>query len=206
MSIRARKREQTLSLSATLKTTNFPYFSIKIQTMKNFISLKHLSSLVLLLLIMLECTNAPKLEKANTPEIVTFKNTDTLVAAKFINDYVELQNKRVSRLETMEWINANDLLTDEFKDTYLKMQDDALQADPELGLDFDPIMNAQDYPEEGFVISTFSSKTGEAVLIGKEWNTFNVTLKLKMVGDKCLINEAGVIHPKPSKIKKIETH
>ncbi len=158
-----------------------------------------------ILLILFAC-GSPKLEKSKTTETPAFKNEDTLVATQFLNSYVELQNKRVSRLETMEWINANELLTEEFKDTYLKMQDDALKTDPELGLDFDPIVNAQDYPEEGFMISTFSSKTGEAVLIGKEWNTFNVTLKLKMVGDKCLINEAGVIHPKPSKTKKIETH
>lgn len=160
---------------------------------------------IFLLLVAFACT-PPKFEKTKAVESSVFKNTDTIVVTQFLNDYVALQNKRVSRDETMEWIKKNELLTSEFKDYYLKLQEDALKADPELGLDFDPILNAQDYPEEGFVISTFSSKTGEAVLIGKEWNTFNVTMQLQMKDGKCLINESGVIHPKPSKVKKITTH
>lgn len=54
---------------------------------------------------------------------------------------------------------------------------EAERKNPELGLDFDPIINAQDVPDDGFEIVSFDEKTNIVTLKAKE--TIDFTLKLK---------------------------
>lgn len=116
------------------------------------------------------------------------------VALEFINGYVENANRMGKALETREWVKQNPLVTKSFVKAVTKLIDDAEKADPELGLDFDPIFDAQDYPEEGFQVMQADEKTGYVTVSGKEWTDFKLKLKLIREGQHWLVDGAGVIN------------
>lgn len=72
------------------------------------------------------------------------------IALEFINDYVSFCNDRNSELNLTEWISEQTNVSENFKIRLKKIISEAGKQDPELGLGFDPIFNAQDYPENGF--------------------------------------------------------
>lgn len=59
----------------------------------------------------------------------------------------------------IEWVNSNNLTTNRFKNEVKTIIEDAYSEEPELGLGFDPIFDGQDYPDEGFELESFDSKT-----------------------------------------------
>ena len=93
------------------------------------------------------------IEKLNKVNIKKESKIDTQVALKFINDYCEFCNQQLKKnksiLSTDVWIAKNNLLSISFKKSYKGLVDAAKKEDPELGLDFDPIFDAQDFPERG---------------------------------------------------------
>ena len=115
---------------------------------------------------------------------------DPQVAEDVLNQYVWACN---DSKEPEEWVENQTLLTDDFKRDYKKMMEEAWKNDPELGLGFDPIFNAQDYSEKGYELSSFDSKTGLVVLQGVDYPDYKVKLLVKLVGNKCLVDGAGVI-------------
>jgi len=117
---------------------------------------------------------------------------DTAIALRFINDYTSFCNDSIQS-NTKTWIESNELTTPEFRMSYNQILDEAIKADPELGLDFDPIFNAQDYPEKGFEIQE-SDDAGYVTVKGKDWSDFTVVIKLKLINDKWMIDGAGVIN------------
>ena len=116
---------------------------------------------------------------------------DPQVALDVMNDYVSACNELK---DPGKWVEKQKLLTDDFKRDYKKLIKEAYEADPEMGLGFDPIFNAQDYSTRGYELSSFDSKTGLVVLQGNgALKNFKGKLRVKMVGDKCLVDGAGVI-------------
>jgi hypothetical protein len=71
-------------------------------------------------------------------------------ALHFINDYVENCNKRKEAIDIVNWVNKNPQATERFKLTLTELMNKAYEEDPELGLGFDPLFIAQDYPDHGF--------------------------------------------------------
>lgn len=118
------------------------------------------------------------------------KEMDPQIALDVMNDYVENCN---ARKDSDKWVENQKLLTDDFKKDYRKMMEDAWKDDPEMGLGFDPIFNAQDYPEKGFEIKSVDSKTGLVTLQGIDWPDFNVVTRLTKVNGMWLLDGAGVI-------------
>lgn len=91
-------------------------------------------------------------------------------------------------------MNANTLVTIGFKTEFKKIIDDALKQDPELGLDADPIFDAQDYPDKGFELDTFDEKTNYITLKGKDWSEFKLTLKMLEQNGNWLVDGCGIIN------------
>lgn len=115
------------------------------------------------------------------------------IALSFINDYVKHCDNKESESKITEWIEGNKLVTKEFKKTYKDLIDEARKEEPELGLGFDPIFDAQDYPEEGFEFLT--SDNGEYVTVrGKDWPTFTTVIRVRLVGNKWMVDGAGIIN------------
>ncbi len=80
-------------------------------------------------------------------------------ALTFINSYVDNCNKMKESIGVLEWINSNKLTTNSFKTELKRIMDEAYKLEPEIGLDADPIFDAQDYPDKGFELDSFNSKT-----------------------------------------------
>jgi len=120
------------------------------------------------------------------------KSFNANVALKFMDSYVKFCNNR--QTDEGNWVKNNKLLTDRFKSTYKKIMDDANKADPELGLDFDPIFDAQDYPDKGFKIIKYDSASGFVILCGKDWKEFTVTVKVVFQNNKWLVDGVGIIN------------
>lgn len=155
-----------------------------------------------LILLFIACSN-PKPEKIKNINSIEFRDYDSIVAIKFMNGYVEACNKRKDEIQ---WVKQNKYITPEFKSSYTKIINDGWKADPEMGLGFDPIFDAQDYPEEGFYVESIDKKTGKVVLKGKVWKDFFSVVQLKRKGRTSRVNGVGIIHPKPVEAVKISTH
>lgn len=149
--------------------------------MNNFISLFSL-------LFILSCSN----EKGSKPD--KDKEMDIDVAIHFLNDYTEYCNKRFPLGINKKWIESNDALTDDFKSTYKQVLDSAFKVEPELGLGFNPIFSAQDYPEKGFELLDFNNSTQTIIVQGIGYNEFQLRLKMKQYKNKWFVDGCGVIN------------
>ena len=76
-----------------------------------------------------------------------------------------------------------------FKKAYAALMADANKK--EGGLDYDPIVNGQDFPDSGYAVTSMTLKdtTGSAVVSSKDKNFKNsIPIKLVKIGGKWLIN------------------
>lgn len=96
--------------------------------------------------------------------------------------------------DIVKWVSTNDLVTDRFKKELKTMVDEAFKTDPEMGLGFDPIVDGQDFPDEGFELESFDNKTNYLVVKGKKWPDFKVTIKMVLEGNKWLVDGCGVVN------------
>ena len=74
--------------------------------------------------------------------------------------------------------------------------DDAMKLDPEYGLGFDPIFNAQDYSESGYKIVKFDTETGIVLVQSKGNDGGEITLKLVSQNGKVLVDGCGAVNMK----------
>lgn len=147
--------------------------------------------------------NAQNEESAPAVHSESVTESQKTTALKFINGYVENANLMGKAIETREWANQNPLASEHFKRTLNQLIGDAEKADPELGLDFDPILDAQDYPDEGFKVEEADEETGYVTVAGKKWTDFKVKMKLVRAGQQWLVDGCGVINiPEEEQIKR----
>ncbi|TGN22985.1 hypothetical protein [Empedobacter tilapiae] len=116
------------------------------------------------------------------------------VALDFMNNYVDYIMDTIGKVNEDEYINKNELLTQSFKDRYKFVQDSAYKVEPEVGLDFDPIVDGQDFPDKGFKIKSIDKATGLVTLKGIDWQDFEVVLKVVNENNKSLVNGSGIIN------------
>lgn len=172
--------------------------SIRSTFHNSFFGLILLSSL----LIFNACTeksqpqNSENQTENQTEEIIDEVPTEsaTEVGLNFINGYVDNANKMYEAKETTEWVEANNLVTENFKTTLAKMLQEANEKDPEYGLGVDPIFNAQDYPDKGFVLLSYDSISNFLEVQGKNSPAFNVTIKMVKENNKWLVDGCGIIN------------
>nr|WP_283771786.1 SH3 domain-containing protein [Cellulophaga sp. 20_2_10] len=107
------------------------------------------------------------------------------------NGYLEFKKKYTSYKVAKQFFNAHVrssileqryLTTKNFKEIYAKTLEQDYYYEPEtghhIGVDADLILDAQDYPDDGFKISSFDSKSGYVILEGIGWESFKVSVKV----------------------------
>jgi hypothetical protein len=115
-------------------------------------------------------------------------------ALTFINSYVDNCNKMKESIEVVEWANSNKLTTQSFKAELKRLIDEAYKLEPEIGLDADPIFDAQDYPDKGFELDSLDDKTNYIVVKGKNWPDFKLTIKMLNDNNNWLVDGCGIIN------------
>lgn len=103
-------------------------------------------------------------------------------------------NKLKEAIGVVKWVESNHLVSDGFKLELVKLMQDAQTTDPELGLDFDPIFNAQDYPEQGFVVDDFDSLSTVLSVKGKDQPAFKVTMRLVPKAKSWVVDGCGAVN------------
>jgi hypothetical protein len=128
---------------------------------------------------------------------------DAGVALAFINGYTRVCAVPGTATADSIWVENSPQVTDGFKQRYRFILDSARKADPELGLDFDPIFDAQDFPDKGFSLASMDSTSGYLRVAGNDWKTFELVLKLAYVNNKWLVDGAGIINiPKEMRARR----
>jgi len=121
-------------------------------------------------------------------------NAPVDIALTFINSYVDNCNKMKKSIGIIEWVNSNNLTTNRFKTEVRTMIEEAFKIEPEIGLDADPIFDAQDYPDKGFELEYFDSTTNFIVVKGKNWADFKLTIKMILENNKWLVDGCGIVN------------
>ncbi len=145
-----------------------------------------------------ETTNSNKDELKSDSALIKPKNSkkgdatlDTDNAIKFINGYIENLNKRTKKID---WVNSSPLTTESFKNELKRILDNAYKEEPEVGLDFDPILDAQDNPDRGFELESLDQKTNYLTVRGIDWPEFKVTMRIKQESGTWLVDGCGIVN------------
>ena len=111
-------------------------------------------------------------------------------ALDFLNSYVE--NKQ--QLEILEFVKASPLASKSLKAELEKMLIKAWEDDPQIGLGFDPLFDAQDFPDKGVELHSFDPGTGYVIVKGIEWPEFRVAMKVVDENGHILVDGCGVVN------------
>lgn len=152
---------------------------------------------ILTIILITSCEQTIDKKKIEHTSTILDNPKDSLsidVALKFINSYVDNCNKMKESIGVVEWVNFNSLTTSSFKTELKRIIDEAYKIEPEIGLDADPIFDAQDYPDKGFELNKFDSKTNYIVVNGKNWVEFKLTIKTVLENNIWLIDGCGIIN------------
>ena len=115
-------------------------------------------------------------------------------ALTFINSYVDNCNKMKESIGVVEWANSNQLTTQSFKTELKRIMDEAYKLEPEMGLDADPIFDAQYYPDKGFELYSLDGNTNYIVVKGKDLPDFKLTIKMVRDNNIWLVDGCGIIN------------
>jgi hypothetical protein len=127
------------------------------------------------------------------PNKIRIDREKAISALSFINGYIENSNKLNQGVDMLEWVSSNNLTTKKFRIELKKIIDDANKADPELGIDFDPIVDGQDHPDKGFEIEQLD-KTDFIIVRGIDWPDFKLTMKMVEENGNWLVDGCGVVN------------
>ncbi|MCX7549642.1 DUF3828 domain-containing protein [Xanthomarina sp. F2636L] len=145
---------------------------------------------IILLLTLFSCKQSVSKEK----EVAIEQNQAELIALEFINNYVEFCNDRNTELGLTDWISKQPNISENFKNELKKISTEAEKNNPELGLGFDPIFDAQDYPDNGFELEKAEFKSEYITVKGKDWNDFKLKIKMERKNEQWLVNGVGIIN------------
>lgn len=122
------------------------------------------------------------------------RNRDAAIstAVNFVNDYVTYNDSAGVRASPKDWLAAQPNVTEMFKQK-LKEVVDAAQVQ-ESGLDADPILNAQDFPERGFEFDSSDSTAKFIVVRAIGQPEFKVTVKVIGQQGKFWVDGCGVVN------------
>ena len=124
------------------------------------------------------------------------------VAIDFMNNYVDYIMDTIGKISVDDYVKKDELLTQNYKYRYKFVQDSAYKVEPEIGLDFDPIVDGQDFPDKGFKIKSIDKATGLVTLQGIDWQDFEVVVKVVNENNKTLVNGSGIINIPTNKQSK----
>lgn len=167
---------------------------IMIMKMKVILKIIPLFSLILLISCG-QCGNTNKPSDTGTSQISEMKTGARVKnALSFINGYVENANKMKQSMDIVDWVNSNNLSTKGFKKELKRLIDEAYKQNPDLGLDADPVFDAQDYPDKGFDIESFDEKTNYLTVRGIDRPGFKLMIKIVNENGNWLVDGCGMIN------------
>ena len=110
---------------------------------------------------------------------------------RFFEQYVALFDRGDS---TAQWIDESPVLTPAFKQAYTKMFADAEAA--EMGLDQDPVLNAQDVPTRPYTTRTaiITGDRATAEVTNAEWSDALIRVSLVAVNGEWMIDGINEIN------------
>ncbi len=142
-------------------------------------------------------------KRSNTSQVSSVKKISKIDnALAFINEYTKNANKMKHAVGIADWVNANHLSTAKFKKELKRIIDEAYKNDPEAGIDADPIFDAQDYPDKGFVTESFDTESNYLIVRGIDMPDFRITMKVKNENGVWLVDGCGRVNiPNNKRIK-----
>ena len=116
--------------------------------------------------------------------------------ARYYREYLGKPAKGGADKNLLRWVNANPFVSDDFKKALRKAVVDARKEDPEMGLDYDPILDAQDYPEKGYRArrTQISGNKATVAMEGIDAPDFKVSVELVSLQGNWRINGIGQIN------------
>lgn len=108
----------------------------------------------------------------------------------FINEYLAYIDLNGDSNIT-DWINNRNDVSSNFKKELNQLVYEGKKADPELGLGFDPIIDAQDNPGE---VQILHQDKNYLTVQGVEMPAFKLTLKLVKLDTTWFIDGSGIIN------------
>jgi hypothetical protein len=149
------------------------------------------------------CEKSISQEKKSITEQAENKNSAEKTAIDFIDDYIKYCDDRNPKPRLIEWVSKQKNVSEKFKTELKRIIEEAVKQNAEFGLGFDPILVAQDYPDDGFKISEFDSISNYLTLEAKSWKNFKITMKMKKVKNQWLVHGCGIINiPKTKQAKR----
>ncbi len=115
-------------------------------------------------------------------------------ALAFINGYVTNCNQMKNAMGVVEWVEANPLASEGLKSELKRTMEEALRLEPEVGLDADPLFDAQDYPEKGFEFESVDESSNIVVVKGVNRPDFKVRIKMIQLDTTWLVDGCGMIN------------
>src|SRR5690625_220350 len=97
-------------------------------------------------LLIISCNSPNTKKEAESTETLPTKEIDYQVGLIFINDYLEFLYNFDENSNRVNWINQRKDVSTKFKTELKTLEDAAEKENPEYGLGFDPILDAQDSP------------------------------------------------------------
>lgn len=111
-------------------------------------------------------------------------------ALDFLNGYIE----SIDQLEILEYVNNSPLASENLKKALEDIVIRAWEEHPRIGLDFDPLFDAQDYPAEGVELQYFNPETGYVTAKGIGWEDFRVVMKVISDDGHILVDGCGAVN------------
>ncbi len=116
--------------------------------------------------------------------------------AQYYKEFVRKLPKGDFDEAEIRWVMANSYLSDAFKKVFRKTIMDARKKDPELGLDMDPILVGNEYPDKGYRAKEIQVAGDKAYVVmeGIDAPNFTISVDLVNINNKWKINGIGIMN------------
>jgi hypothetical protein len=135
-------------------------------------------------------------EPKKSEQVVKSYNVNPQIAVDFINAYIDNLEKMGNGVEIRKWSRTSGLVTANFISDLENLITEAYEREPDYGLGFDPILDAQDYPDGGFKLLNFDETSGLTTVIGMKDENFQINLLLINQNGQTLVDGCGVVNLK----------
>lgn len=112
------------------------------------------------------------------------------LAIRFVQDY--LRQDLPSDSAAIGWVSRRADVTESFKKAHAKLLRDARKGHPELGLEFDPLLDAQDWPT-GAMEWKMDLAQGAMLLCVQDRPDITLTVQVVRRNHRLFLNGMGVI-------------
>lgn len=111
-------------------------------------------------------------------------------ALDFLNLYIE----NMHTVEILEYVKQSPLATANLKTELENILIHAWEENPKVGLGFDPLFDAQDFPQKGVELADFDPVSGYVMVKGIEWENFRVAMRVVKEGGHIMVDGCGVVN------------